>query len=284
MLVEGSSLRSISRVTVTSINTVTKLLVDAGRACAEFHDATVCRVRTRRIEVDEAWSFVYAKAKNVEGASKAPPEAGDVWTRIAFDPDTKLIISCLIGGRDKLSARAFAVDVRSRVRTRPQITSDGLDLYVDAIEEAFGADVDYGQILKVYARDPKEEERRYSPPACVTAKKRAISGKPDWEHISTSLVERQNLNLRMGREEVHPADQRVQQEAGEPRPPRRTLPRVLQLGQAAHDHEADAGVAAGLTQELYDIKWLAEMVEAHMPEPMKPGPAKGTKYRPRRKE
>ena len=120
---------------------------------------------------------VTRRRRTVEGAAKAPPEAGDVWTWLAFDPDTKLIISCLIGGRDKLSARAFAADVRSRVRTRrPQITSDGLDLYVDAIEEAFGADVDYGQILKVYARDPADEERRYSPPVCVTAKKRAISG------------------------------------------------------------------------------------------------------------
>ena len=199
MLVEGSSLRSISRVTDTSINSVTKLLVDAGCACAQFHDATVCRVRSRRIEVDEAWAYIYAKAKNVEGAAKAPPGAGDVWTWLAFDPGTKLIISCLIGQRDRLSAQAFAADVRSRVATkRPQITSDGLDLYVNAIEEAFGADVDYGQILKVYARDPEAEERRYSPPVCVTAKKPAISGKPDWDNISTSLVERQNLNLRMG--------------------------------------------------------------------------------------
>ena len=181
------------------------------------------------------------------------------------------------------SANSFRTDVRSRVRTRPQITSDGLDLYVDAIEEAFGPDVDYGQILKVYARDPEAEKRRYSPPVCVTAKKRAISGKPDWENISTSLVERQNLNLRMGVRRYTRLTNAFSKKL-ENHVHHAALYLVYYNWVRIHTttHMTPA-MAAGLTRELYDIKWLAEMVEAHGPKPKKPGPAKGTKYRPRRK-
>lgn len=197
MLCEGSSMRSISRVADVSINTVSKLLVDAGKACATFHDDTVRGVTSKRIQCDEIWSFTYAKAKNVATAKAAPEEAGDTWTWTALDADSKLIVSWLVGGRDSEYAMAFMDDLRSRLANRVQLTTDGHRAYLEAVEGAFGGDVDYAMLVKLYGAAPESFKGRYSPAECIGARKDRIEGNPDKAHVSTSYVERQNLTMRM---------------------------------------------------------------------------------------
>ena len=198
MLCEGSSMRSISRITGVSINTVSKLLVDAGNACAAFHDAAVRNVKAERIQCDEIWSFTYAKQKNVKGAKSAPAEAGDTWTWTALDSDSKLIVSYLVGGRDSEYAAEFMDDLAGRLANRVQLTTDGHKAYLEAVEGAFGADVDYAMLVKLYGEPiGKSAERRYSPGECCGTRKDVIEGEPDKAKISTSHVERQNLSMRM---------------------------------------------------------------------------------------
>ena len=196
MLCEGSSMRSVARVTDVSINTISKLLVDAGLACDRFHDEAVRGVKAKRVQCDEIWSFCYAKARNVPTAKAAPDRAGDVWTWVGFDADSKLIVSWLVGDRDAEYANAFMNDVADRLATRVQLTTDGHNAYLDAVEGAFGAAVDYAQLVKLYGTAP-EAQKRYSPPVCVGARKDRIEGQPDKAHISTSYVERSNLSFRM---------------------------------------------------------------------------------------
>ena len=197
MLCEGSSMRAISRTADVSINTVSKLLVDAGTACAAFHDEKVRGVKARRVQCDEIWSFTYAKAKNVETAKAAPEEAGDTWTWTALDADSKLIVSWLVGGRDGEYAKAFMDDLAGRLANRVQLTTDGHKAYLEAVEGAFGADVDYAQLVKLYGEAPESAKGRYSPAECTGTRKEAITGRPDKKHVSTSYVERQNLTMRM---------------------------------------------------------------------------------------
>ena len=196
MLCEGSSMRAISRVADVSINTVTKLLIDAGLACARFHDQAVRNVKARHVQCDEIWSFCYAKAKNVPTAKKAPAVAGDVWTWTALDRGSKLIVSYLVGGRDAEYASAFMDDVAGRLAHRVQLTTDGLRAYLGAVEDAFGDDIDYAQLVKLYGEAP-EAEKRYSPAECIGARKDRITGNPDRDMVSTSHVERSNLSFRM---------------------------------------------------------------------------------------
>jgi len=197
MLVEGSSMRAIARITGVSTNTVDKLLVDAGTVCAEFHNEHVRGLTTKRVECDEIWSFCYAKQKNVAAAKAAPDEAGDVWTWTAIDADSKLIVSYLVGGRDAEYALEFTDDLRSRLENRVQLTSDGHKAYLVAVEESFGGDVDYAQLVKMYGNAPDGAKGRYSPAECTGAKKVLVSGSPDFGKVSTSYVERQNLTMRM---------------------------------------------------------------------------------------
>jgi IS1 family transposase len=199
MLCEGSSMRSISRVVDVSFNTIDKLLQNAGAACAEFHDRAVRDVKSQRVQCDEIWSFVHAKAKNVPTAKAAPESAGDIWTWTALDADNKLILSWVVGGRDAAYALALMDDVRDRLVNRVQLTTDGHSAYLGAIEEAFGADIDFAQLVKLYGEPPSSPEaaRRYSPSECVGTRKHAITGDPDPKHISTSYAERHNLTMRM---------------------------------------------------------------------------------------
>jgi IS1 family transposase len=201
MLCEGSSMRSVSRVCDVSINTVAKLLDEAGRAALAFHDENVRGLQSKRVQCDEIWSFVYAKNKNVVDAKAPPKGAGDVWTWTAIDADTKLICSWAVGQRDAYWAYAFMDDLKQRLANRVQLTTDGHAAYLTAVEQAFGnTDIDFAQLVKIYGDAPRSasiEDRKYSPPECIGAKKKPITGNPDPAHISTSYVERQNLTMRM---------------------------------------------------------------------------------------
>jgi len=197
LLCEGQSIRAITRVTGASKNTVIKLLVDAGKACMAFHDANVQNVASKRIQVDEIWSFTYAKQKNVAAAKAAPDGAGDTWTWTAIDADSKLIVSYFVGGRDGECAMWFIDDLRSRLANRVQLTSDGHKAYLQAVEGAFGADIDYAILNKIYGASSESAKGHYSPAECIGAKKERIEGKPAMEHVSTSYVERNNKTMRM---------------------------------------------------------------------------------------
>ena len=195
-LVEGSSIRATVRMTGVAKNTVTKLLVDLGRACDEYQRRTLVGLRSKRIQCDEIWSFVYAKEKNAPEAMKAAGQAGDVWTWTAMDADSKLMVSWLVGGRDSGYATVFMEDVAARLATRVQLTTDGHKAYLEAVEGAFGVDVDFAQLVKLYGEAP-EAEKRYSPAQCIGCRKTRVTGNPDPAHVSTSFVERQNLTMRM---------------------------------------------------------------------------------------
>jgi IS1 family transposase len=198
MLCEGSSMRSISRVADVSINTVSKLLVEAGEACLTLHDATVRNVKASRVQCDEIWSFCYAKDKNVQTAKDAPEGAGDVWTWTAIDADSKLIVSYFVGDRSGRSASVLMDDLRDRLSNRVQLTTDGHKAYLEAVEEAFGCDVDYAMLDKIYGSPTgSRNERKYSPGECCGTRKLRVEGDPDIAHVSTSYVERQNLTMRM---------------------------------------------------------------------------------------
>jgi IS1 family transposase len=196
LLCEGNSLRATSRLADVAYNSVAKLFVDAAKACLDYQDRTLRNLKCRRVQLDEIWSFVYAKQKNVSRAKAAPIDAGDVWTWVAIDSETKLVPSWRIGDRSAETAIAFVDDLAKRLANRVQVTSDGHKAYLEAIEGAFGGDVDYGMLIKVYGPAP-EGQRRYSPAECIGAHKQRIEGNPDPKHISTSYVERQNLTMRM---------------------------------------------------------------------------------------
>jgi IS1 family transposase len=197
LLCEGNSIRATTRLTGASKKAVSKLLVDAGQAAAWYQDRVFHNLTCRRIQVDEIWAFIYAKQKNVETAKAAPDGAGDVWTWTAIDAETKLIPSWFVGGRDAECASWFMNDLASRLANRVQLTSDGHKAYLEAVEGAFGADVDYAMLVKLYGASPDSAKGRYSPAECTGAIKTPIEGQPDQKHISTSYSERSNLTVRM---------------------------------------------------------------------------------------
>lgn len=196
MLVEGNSLRATSRLADVSINTVTKLLVDLGAACSAYHDKHVKNLRLRYIQCDEIWAFCYAKDKNVPADKRGIFGYGDVWTWVAIDADTKLVPSFMIGTRGSQTAKAFMDDLASRLANRVQLTTDGHRVYLQAVEDAFGNDIDYAMLVKLYGND-SGPEKQYSPAECIGCREIGITGRPDPKHISTSYVERQNLTMRM---------------------------------------------------------------------------------------
>jgi IS1 family transposase len=200
LLCEGSSMRSIERIVGCSINTIDKLLRDAGEVALAYHDEHVRGVKAQRVQCDEIWSFVHAKAKNAPKSSRASdPTIGDCWTWTAIDADNKLLLSYLVGARDAEFALMLMDDLRGRLANRVQLTTDGHRAYLQAVEEAFGAGIDYSMLIKLYGEPPTSPEaaRRYSPSECVGTRTENITGNPDPKHISTSYAERANLTMRM---------------------------------------------------------------------------------------
>ena len=195
-LVEGNSINSTCRITGRSKHTVLKLLADLGTACQKFHDKHVRELPCKRIQVDEIWGFCHCKQKNVKPALKGVFGIGDVWTWVAVDADTKLIVAYLIGTRNVDAATDFMHDVADRVTGRIQLTSDAHHCYIEAVEQAFTGEIDYAMLVKVYGKD-RDGPARYSPPVCLAAERHPVHGSPDHKHISTSFVERQNLTMRM---------------------------------------------------------------------------------------
>lgn len=198
LLVEGNSLRATSRLADCSINTVTKLLVDVGTACAKYQDKALRNLPSKRVQCDEIWSFCYSKQKNVPEDKQGVFGFGDVWTWTAICADTKLICSWMVGRRDGAAARMFIDDLAPRLKDRIQLTTDGHKAYLEAVERSFGSEIDYAMLVKLYGPvQGKEQERRYSSGECCGTIKGAVCGNPDKEHVSTSFVERQNLTMRM---------------------------------------------------------------------------------------
>lgn len=197
MLVEGNSMRSVSRMANCSINTVTKLLIDVGKACAEYQDKALRNLTCKRIQCDEIWSFCYSKEKNVPNEHRGEFGYGDVYTWTAMCADSKLILSFLVGRRDAAHGKVFIQDLADRLNNRVQLTTDGHKVYLEAVENAFAGDIDYAMLVKVYEPSPMEDQRKYSPVECMGAKIRKVSGNPSPKYVSTSFVERQNLTMRM---------------------------------------------------------------------------------------
>lgn len=198
LLCEGMSIRAIERTTGASKHTIVRLMNEAGQALGDYQDKVFRNLQTKRVQVDEIWSFTYAKERNVPTAKSAPAWAGDTWTWTAIDADSKLVMSWLVGGRDSEYAYAFVEDVYGRLANRVQLTSDGLNAYIGAVRDIFGIDVDFAQLVKQYGEAPgSRDERRYSPAICTGARKSRVEGRPDPKHVSTSYVERQNLTMRM---------------------------------------------------------------------------------------
>jgi IS1 family transposase len=275
MLCEGSSMRSISRVADVSINTVSKLLVDAGKACAAFHDAKVQGVKARRVQVDEIWSFTAAKQKNVATMKKPIAGAGDTWTWTAIEADTKLLITWLVGGRDSEYAIAFMDDLRERLANRVQLTSDGHKAYLEAVEGAFGGDVDYAQLVKIYGATPEGAQVRYSPAECIGAEKRRVEGSPDPKHISTSFAERQNLTMRMQMRRFTRLTNAFSKKF-------ENHMHMVALYAVWYNyvkqHKSLKGLspamASGISDTLWSVKDMAEMIDATKPKPGPRGPYK----------
>jgi IS1 family transposase len=275
MLCEGSSMRSISRVVDVSINTVTKLLEDAGETCLAMHDELVRNVPAARVQCDEIWSFCYAKQRNVPTAKAAPEGAGDVWTWTALDADTKLMVSYFVGDRSGESALILADDLRARISSeRVQITTDGHNAYLRAIEEAFGADADYATLEKVYRTDPAAKAGRYSPPVCTGTRKRVVEGDPDQAHVSTSYVERSNLSIRMQNRRftrlTNAFSKKFQNHV-------HALALYFAFYNFVRVHKTlkvTPAMAAGVTDRLWSLEDIAERIEARRPKPGPRGPYK----------
>lgn len=273
MLVEGMSMRAINRVVGCSINTVTKLLVDAGNACLEYHDENVIGLKSQRIECDEIWLFCYSKQKNADIAG-TPDFAGDLWTWTSLDADSKLICNWFVGGRDAEFAKLFMDDLAARLDNRVQLTTDGHKAYLEAVDGAFGNDIDYAQLVKLYGKQPQGNTTRYSPAECTGIKKKVRTGNPDNQKVSTSYVERHNLTMRMSM---------------------RRFTRLTNAFSKKFDNHCHAlalyfvhynfcrihkslrvtpAMEAGISDTVRDMEWIVGLIDANAPVPKKRGPYK----------
>ena len=273
MLCEGSSMRSISRVADVSINTVSKLLVEAGEACLILHDETVRNVKASRIQCDEIWSFCHAKAKNVATAKAAPEGAGDVWTWTAIDADTKLIVSYFVGDRSGESAMVLMDDLQARLANRVQLTTDGHKAYLEAVEGAFGSDVDFAQLVKLYG-PTITAPGRYSPAECTGIKKIRREGNPDIGHVSTSYVERQNLTMRMSMRRFTRLTNAFSKKLDNHI---HALALYFVFYNFTRIHKTlrmSPAMAAGITDRLWSLEDVIAKIDELAPEPKKRGPYK----------
>jgi len=270
-LVEGMSVRSTARTADVSKNTVIKLLVDAGKACSSYQDRVLRNLPCKRIQVDEIWAFVYAKQGNVPSAKNPPQEAGDVWTWTAICADTKLVPSWAIGDRSSETAIEFMDDLRARMNDRVQLTSDGHKAYLEAVEGAFGGDIDYAMLVKLYGSDGgTSPEKRYSPAECTGTRKMKVSGKPDDAHISTSYVERNNLTMRMSMRRftrlTNAFSKKIENHA-------HSVSLHFMYYNFCRQHKGLDGIspamAAGVTDHLWEIEDIVNLVNEARP---KPGP------------
>ena len=277
MLCEGSSMRSISRVCDVSINTVSKLLVDAGEACAAYHHEHVRDIQVKRVQCDEIWSFCYSKQKNVKDAKAAPFGSGDVWTWTALDSDSKMILSWMVGGRDSESAMFFIDDLKDRLAGRVQLTTDGHRPYLEAVAGAFcDRSIDYAMMVKLYGEAPdRGPERKYSPAECYGARKQRIRGNPDPKHISTSHVERQNLTMRMAMRRftrlTNAFSKKIDNHC-------HALSLYFVWYNFCRQHKSLGGIspamAAGVSDTLHDMEWIVGLIDARAPKPGPRGPYK----------
>jgi len=274
LLCEGMSIRAVVRVTGASKNTVAKLLVDAGKACAKHHFHMVRNVKAKRVQADEIWSFVAAKARNVKTMKSDVYGAGSVWTWTAIDADSKLIISYLVGGRDADYAYEFMHDVASRLANRVQLTTDGWKAYLDAVEGAFGSDVDYAQLVKIFGATT-DRDGRYSPPECVGAEKHPITGRPADGHISTSYVERQNLTMRMHNRRFTRLTNAFSKKLDNHLWAIALHFHYYNFVRIHSAHRMTPAMAAGISDRLWDVSDIVALVEAEeVKKPTKRGPYK----------
>lgn len=273
LLVEGNSIRATSRVADVSKNTVIKLLIDAGKACSKYHDENVRNVKASVVQCDEIWSFTYAKQKNVQTAKAAPDHAGDTWTWTALDSDSKLIVSYMVGGRDSEYAIGFMDDLRARLANRVQLTTDGHKAYLEAVEGAFGGDVDYAQLIKLYgnATGQKGHEKKYSPAECTGTKKRAVEGNPDKRLISTSHVERQNLTMRMHMRRFTRLTNGFSKKVENHMYAVALHFMHYNFVKVHQTLKITPAMEAGLTDRLWDVADLVALVDANEPAPKKRG-------------
>jgi len=259
LLVEGNSMRSVTRLVGCSINTVTKLLVDAGTACAIYQNEVMRDLPCKRIQCDEIWAFCGMKERNVPKEHEGELGYGDVYTWTAICADTKLVPSFLIGRRDAEYAYTFMHDLAGRLKNRVQLTTDGHHVYLNAVASNFGSEIDYAMLVKVYgATVGKEDQRRYSPPECTGAEKRRINGNPDIKHVSTSFVERQNLTMRMGMRRFTRLTC-IQQEDRQPGVRGCTALLVLQLREGSQDAAGYSAMEAGISDHVWTLEEIAEL-------------------------
>lgn len=274
-LVEGQSIRATARTADVSKNTVVKLLIDAGKACSAYQDRVLRDLPCKRVQVDEIWSFVYAKQKNVERAKAAPDGAGDVWTWTAICADTKLVPSWLVADRSGQSAIEFMDDLRGRLANRIQLSSDGHKPYLEAVEGAFGGDIDYAVIQKIYGTAPEAQKGRYSPAICTGVKRERVEGSPDPAHISTSYAERNNLTMRMSMRRftrlTNAFSKKVENHAY-------SVSLHFMYYNFCRQHKSlnklTPAMAAGVTDRLWDIEDIVKVIDEAAPKPGPRGPYK----------
>lgn len=272
LLVEGMSMRSITRIEGVGINTVARLIDAAGAAAAAYHDEHVRGIRGRRnVECDEVWAFVYAKEKNVPKAKAAPENAGDAWTFSAIDADSKLVISYLVGDRDGQCALELMDDLRARLEDRPQVTTDGLRAYLEAVEGAFGGDVDFAQLIKQYGNaEGKGSERRYSPAECTGIRMKVVEGDPDMSRVSTSYIERSNLTMRMGNRRFTRLTNAFSKKIEKHSAMVNLFFLHYNFCRIHKTLKVTPAMEAGIDSTVRDTAWIVDLIAARAPKPNRP--------------